>query len=194
MPRSGIEGKAELISKDEFNHICDHLQWSDKVISTLCWYTTERIGAVLKLPQTCVYDERGLVRDEIIFPHTIRKAGAGEKAQTRKVFTHPILRDTLKSYPRSVSQFMFPSSSSLVKPLPYSTFWRRFKKAVEMAGLGHRQITTHSFRRSAITYLSRTGISITELREITGHKSVAALLKYIEGDPLIQQKAILQLR
>lgn len=194
MSREGQFGKAEIISKDDFDRIINYLEFTDKVKCLLCWFTTERIGAVLQLPQNCVYDSRGLVREKIIFPSTIRKAGAGEKAGTREVFTHPILKDSLKAFPRSVSDYLFPSPTDFCKPIPYITFWRRFSKAVDQAGLKSLRITSHSFRRSAITYLSRTGISLTELMEITGHKSTSALLKYIEGDPLVQQKAILQLR
>ncbi len=194
MSRQGQSGKAEIISKEDLDKILYHLRPSDKIICLLCWFTTERIGAILQLPQHCIYDQSGQVRERIIIPKEIRKAGGGEDAQTREVFCHPILRDALKSYPRSVSDFMFPSPTDFTKFLPYSTFWRRFKAAVRLAALTNRRITSHSFRRSSITYLSRTGISLQELKEITGHKSISALLKYIEGDPLVQEKAILQLR
>lgn len=194
MTRKGHFGKAEIITKDEFDRLCSFLSQSDKAKCLICWFTTERIGAVLQLPQNCIYDIRGNVREFLIIPSEIRKAAAGESAETREVFCHPALRNFLKSFPRSASDYLFPSPTDITKPFAYATFWRRFQAAVKSAGLGSRRITSHSFRRSAITYLSRTGLSDAELMAITGHKTTSSLHKYIEGDPLRQQKAILQLR
>jgi integrase/recombinase XerD len=53
-------------------------------------------------------------------------------------------------------------------------------KAAQAGLLG---VSTHSGRRSLITHLARSGTDIRTIQEITGHRSLANLQRYIETDP-----------
>jgi integrase/recombinase XerD len=50
--------------------------------------------------------------------------------------------------------------------------------------------SSHSFRRSAATNLSKSGIDLATIQEITGHSSLANLQRYIETNLVQVQNAI----
>jgi len=41
-------------------------------------------------------------------------------------------------------------------------------------------VSTHSFRRTALTSLSNAGVPLRVIQEISGHQSLTALQKYLE--------------
>ena len=41
-------------------------------------------------------------------------------------------------------------------------------------------VSTHSFRRTALTRLHQQGVPLRIIQEISGHKSLATLQKYLE--------------
>jgi integrase/recombinase XerD len=51
------------------------------------------------------------------------------------------------------------------------------------AALGYVGVSTHSFRRSAITALSDRGVPLKTIAAISGHRSMDQLGKYIEATP-----------
>ena len=50
------------------------------------------------------------------------------------------------------------------------------------AACGLAGVSSHSFRRSALTAAHQAGLSLREVAEISGHQSLAALEKYLDQD------------
>lgn len=50
------------------------------------------------------------------------------------------------------------------------------------AKVGAAGVTSHSFRRSALTAAHQAGLSLREVAEISGHQSLAALERYLDQD------------
>ena len=50
------------------------------------------------------------------------------------------------------------------------------------AAVGIAGVSSHSFRRSALTAAHQAGLSLREVAEISGHQSLAALEKYLDQD------------
>jgi integrase/recombinase XerD len=48
--------------------------------------------------------------------------------------------------------------------------------------LGITGASTHSFRRSMATHLSREGLTLADIAQITGHKDLASLSHYLDAD------------
>jgi integrase/recombinase XerD len=55
------------------------------------------------------------------------------------------------------------------------------REACERVGL--EGVSTHSFRRTALTQLSNAGIPMRIIQEISGHRTLDELYKYLEVRP-----------
>jgi len=51
-------------------------------------------------------------------------------------------------------------------------------------------VSTHSFRRTALTRMSNAGVPLRHIQEISGHKDLATLQKYLEVSPEHRKSAI----
>lgn len=78
--------------------------------------------------------------------------------------------------PRS-QLFILPRSK---KPLTYSWFSSRLKKAIEDAGL-KGNYSSHSLRRGCATYLARLGVPLHDIKLMGDWRSLSVLL-YLAGD------------
>lgn len=50
------------------------------------------------------------------------------------------------------------------------------------AGLGIAGVSSHSFRRSALTVAHEAGLSLNALAELSGHSSISSLQRYLDRD------------
>jgi integrase/recombinase XerD len=104
------------------------------------------------------------------------------KRQTRQVFVHAVLRESLSNYkPESNSPWMFADRTG-DKPITLRWADMILRTAVEKAGLAAKGISTHSTLRSFITKLHRNGTDLYTIKKITGHKDFKALERYVEID------------
>ena len=51
-------------------------------------------------------------------------------------------------------------------------------------------VSTHSFRRTALTMMSSAGISLRVIQEISGHNDLGTLQRYLEVSPEQKRKAV----
>jgi site-specific recombinase XerD len=56
---------------------------------------------------------------------------------------------------------------------------RPFKDAVVRAGLNPKHITPHVLRHTAITNLVQSGTDVATIQKISGHKTLAIVMKYV---------------
>lgn len=114
---------------------------------------------------------------EIVF----RKGNTKGKLATRCI---PVIEDLrillLEYYPSPRTWFLFPGNDGTGHINPDSAA-RVLRKACFEVGI--RGASTHSFRRTALTQLSNAGIPLRVIQEISGHRNLEQLQKYLEVKP-----------
>ncbi|MBD2234936.1 tyrosine-type recombinase/integrase [Phormidium tenue] len=87
------------------------------------------------------------------------------------------------------SGLVLPAKATKGKLARSSADWL-LDQALAYAGLEGRGISTHSFRRTALTNLSNVGVPLRVIQEISGHRSLASLQRYLEVSPEQKKRAI----
>jgi len=62
------------------------------------------------------------------------------------------------------------------------TFRKAFRRAVTRAGLDPNLITPHVLRHTAITKLVKAGVDLPTVQQVSGHKTLAMVLRYSHID------------
>lgn len=176
-------GQACLLSDTDYSKIRKQIKSRKyKLLFDLAWYTGERWGALVQLRVEDCYNPDGSPRDYINFRARTRKATPDGKRQTRQVFVHAVLQESLQNYKAdSNSPWMFAASTG-DKPITLRWADMILRAAVDKAGLSAKGISTHSTRRTFITKLHRNGTDLYTIKKITGHKDFKALERYVEID------------
>jgi integrase/recombinase XerD len=150
----------------------------DRALFAVCLYTACRISEAVTLNQRDVLDSKGNVRPEII----IRKGNTKGKLATRTIPAIADLRSKLTAYtPRRDSPYLFPGNEAHQRAATHlhrdSAMWL-LREACARVGL--EGVSTHSFRRTALTQMSNAGIPLRVIQEISGHRTLDELYKYLE--------------
>lgn len=186
MGKNNRFGQAEILSDIELDRIFKNLKSREhKLFFAIARYSGERFGAIAQLRFSDVYDDRCNPLHEITFPAAIRKASPDGSRSTRQLLVFERLHNSLVAYrPNQCDRlWLFPSSIKDGRSITWSAADKWLRAAVERAGLSHRGISGHSLRRSFITKLYESGLDIHSIQQITGHKSISVLQKYIGKNP-----------
>ena len=168
-------GKAPILSPEEihllFNKGLTTLR--DQTLFACQLFTACRIAEACTLRTTDVYDLSGQVRPKMI----IRKGNTKGKLATRTI---PIICDLqillTQYYPHAGAVYLFPGrGDSHLKPDSADDILRKALKRTSLEG-----ISTHSFRRTALTMMSDNGTPLRVIMEISGHHNLAQVAAYIE--------------
>ena len=145
---------------------------------SVCRFTACRISECLSLRW------ENIMQDTVVFPRAITK----KKMATREVPISPKLQPTLAEW-----RFLWPSvfkrdfgRSDFVFPSPRDTHkhWARprvdegLRAACKIAGIDG--VSTHSFRRSALTQASAAGVPTRTIQLLSGHNTLEQLQRYID--------------
>ena len=117
---------------------------------------------------------------------TLRKSTTKGKIATRTLPSHPKLQAYLAAYDPP-SGLLFPGRNGN-KPLTRAAADLILRAACQRARI--RGASTHSFRRTALTSMSNANVPIRVIQEISGHKSLTALQRYLEVKPDQVESAI----
>jgi integrase/recombinase XerD len=128
------------------------------------------VGA-MRVGETTLLAWQDVEECSITIPGGITKTGASRR------FTLPPaackwLQEWREVCPTTKKGWLFPGQAG--QPLSAIT-----KLA---AKLGIEGVSSHSFRRSALTAAHQAGLSLREVAEISGHKSLGALERYLDQD------------
>jgi integrase/recombinase XerD len=172
-------GQAKVLDNREIDLIFNSgvTNTRDKALFAICLYTACRINECVTLRTTDVYCQKGEVRAEIVF----RKGNTKGKLATRCLPVIEDLRLILQQYyPSPRTWFCFPGNGSKghIHVDSASRILRRVCQKVGIQG-----VSTHSFRRTALTLMSNEGIPLRVIQEISGHRSLEELQKYLEVKP-----------
>ncbi|HEY9814460.1 MAG TPA: site-specific integrase [Candidatus Obscuribacterales bacterium] len=176
-------GQARVLTGEEIQRLfadglsCDR----DRALFGLCLYTGCRISEALTLQ---VDDLQG----DIL---TLRRRNTKGKLQTRSLHIHPVLANLLAAY-APASGYLFPGMPGRSPHLTRFSADKILRAACRRVGL--QGISTHSFRRTALTTMSNAGIPLRHIQDISGHRSLATLQRYLEVRPEDRQRAIASLR
>lgn len=177
--RPGMEAIASL---SMLSYMEGLLTDRDRALFGICLYTTARINEVCSLHTADVYGTDGRVRDRITF----RRATTKGKQETRSVPVSPELRQRLEEY-WSDHLYLFPGrwGRGHICPESADAILRAAFQRLRIEGA-----STHSFRRTAITWMHNARVPIKHIQSISGHKSLSALQRYIDVTEKDKEMAI----
>ena len=182
-------GRAKILTPDEiqllFNEGLDTLR--DRTLFGFCLYTACRINEAVTQLKSDAYDPSEAVRPDM----TIRKGNSKGKLASRTIPTSEDLRHLLGQYkPNSENKYLFPGrwNKGHIHPDSASLILREACHSIGLEG-----VSTHSFRRTALTQMSDSNIPFRVIAEISGHHNLTQLHAYLEVKPSQVRGAIASL-
>ena len=172
-------GKAKILTQSEIQQLFNEGFQSDRdrALFGVCLYTACRVNEACTLNTLDVYDKRMRVRSEIIF----RRHNTKGKLAARAVPVIEELREFLVNYkPDSRDGYLFPGRHGRGH-INSESASRILRKTCETVGF--EGVSTHSFRRTALTQMSNAGIPLRIIQEVSGHRNLEELQKYLEVQP-----------
>lgn len=172
-------GRAKILTTEEIQLLFNKGLQNSRVraLFGICLFTACRIQEACTLRRLDVFDEKRLVRPELI----IRKGNTKGKLATRTIWVGEELRNLLVDYnPPSYQWFLFPGRLGKGHINPDSAA-RILRSACRRVGI--EGASTHSFRRTALTMMSDSGIPLRVIQEVSGHRTLDELQKYLEVRP-----------
>ncbi len=173
-------GRAKVLSPEEIEQLFDpaYSNERDRDLYAVMLYTACRVNEAVTLLKCDVYDAKGRVRPKINF----RKGKTKGKLATRSVPVIDDLRRRLEEYtPKKDSLWLFPGNERGTRAESHlsrdSAIWL-LNRACRRIGI--EGASSHSFRRTALTQMSNAGIPLRVIQEISGHRTLDELYKYLE--------------
>lgn len=168
-------GRAKVLTQQEIQLIFSHGLHNnrDRTLFGVCLFSAARIREACTLLTEDIYTPKGQVRSHLI----IRKSNTKGKLATRSIPVIEDLRQLLTNYyPLAGSPYLFPGRSN--GHISEDSAARILRGACKQAGI--IGVSTHSFRRTALTQMSNAGIPLRVIQEISGHRNLEQLQKYLE--------------
>ncbi len=149
----------------------------DRALFGICLFSACRISEALQL------EKKSVTPYFIVFKKVTTKG----KKNTREVTISKDLAVILKDYQslKPFNPYYFPGNKDYLK---INQAHKIFKKAC--CKLGITGASTHSLRRTALTQMHKKGVPLRTIQKISGHKSLAALQKYLEVSEEDKTKAL----
>ncbi len=172
-------GRAKILTVSEIQLLFTEglTNTRDRTLFGIMLFSACRVREACTLLTVDVYEPSGQVRAEIIF----RKGNTKGKLATR---TLPVLEDLrsllIPYYPEAGEKYLFPGRFG-DGHLHVDSAARILRKACKKVGIFGA--STHSFRRTALTTMSDTGIPLRIIQEVSGHRNLSQLQKYLEVKP-----------
>ena len=169
-------GKAKILTQAEIQLLFNQGLTTnrDRALFGLCLFTACRIKEACTLKTVDVYDTSGRVRPYLL----IRKGNTKRKLATRTIPVISDLRSLLTSYyPLEGQLYLFPGRFNRGHIDPDSAA-RILRKACHKVGI--EGVSTHSFRRTALTQMSDAGTPLRIIQEVSGHRDLSQLQNYLE--------------
>lgn len=164
-------GQGKILTPDELRLLFTDGFKSDRdrALFGICLYTGCRVSEALALETT---DIRGGML-------TFRKSTTKGKLKTRVVDIQPGLAELLANYQPAKPGLLFPGMTGRRSPtLTRFMADKILRDACKRVGL--EGVSTHSFRRTALTMMSGVGIPLRVIQEISGHSDLGTLQRYLE--------------
>ena len=168
------QGQAKVLTEGELGDLFSVglLTPRDRLLFGICLYTGCRIG------EACSLRWRDIVEEVIVFRIENTKTRA-----SRSVAMSLALQGLLADYRLEQEQERFSSlyvfrGKRVGSHLCPSMAHKILKAATDRIGV--QGVSTHSFRRTALTMMCRKGVNLRVIQKISGHKSLNVLAHYLE--------------
>lgn len=167
-------GQGKVLNNLELEQL---FQWGftnnrDRCLFSICLHTGCRISEALALT---VKD----IRNNQI---TLRKNITKGKKKTRSIPINDKLKAILLAYLQEYNPktYLFPShhNARTQGQLTRSAADLLLKQAIKRIGV--EGVSTHSFRRTALTQMHNAGVPLKVIQKISGHSSLSTLQHYLE--------------
>lgn len=168
-------GRAKVLTQSEIQLIfSDGLDnGRDRALFGVCLFSACRIRECCTLQTQDIYTPKGNVRPQFV----IRKSNTKGKLATRAI---PVIEDLrrllVEYYPLAGDDYLFPGRSN--GHISHDSAARILREACQQVDIFG--VSTHSFRRTALTQMSNAGIPLRVIQEISGHRNLEQLQKYLE--------------
>ncbi|MHA3960865.1 tyrosine-type recombinase/integrase [Synechococcus sp. LTW-G] len=185
--KSNRYGQAAVLDTQQLDQLISALQGRHhQVLASVCRYTACRIGEGRQL----VWGNIGA--NAIVFPKTVTKG----KLASRTIPVTPKLHEVLVAW-RSEWVALYGRGPKPEDPLFPGRFAgqflssRSFMDALERAAreVGLEGVSSHSFRRSALSSASASGIPLAAIRSLSGHADLGTLQRYLEISQTAKEQA-----
>jgi integrase/recombinase XerD len=189
-----MPGKAKVLSSKEIQTVLKVLKNDrDQALFATGLYTGLRISEIIAIGQNDVFTTSGGIRN-------ILKITRLKKKNTvySNIPIHPKLREQLASYKKTLdkmpepSPWLFPSSDNPDNHIGRIRAHNILTEAFQNVGI--EEASTHSMRRTCLTNMSRAGIPLRTIQEISGHSNLGQLQEYLAVDPADSHRAIMSLK
>ena len=150
----------------------------DRALFGICLFTGCRVSEALGLQTTDI--KSGTI--------TFRKSTTKGKLKTRAVDIPPGLAQFLTEYQPPIPGALFPGMRGVTERLTRFAADKILKDACKRVGL--EGVSTHSFRRTALTQMHNAGIPLRHIQEISGHNDLGTLQRYLEVSPEQKRHAV----
>ena len=187
--KSDRHGQAKVLSAAEIEQLFSiGLQTDrDRALFGVCLYCGCRIAEACTAQTTDFYTSDGSVKKRLVF----RKAATKGKLATRSIPVAVGLARFLGAYQQQAGKvYLFPGRWGRGHIHPDSAD-KILRNACGRLGL--EGVSTHSFRRTALTQMSSAGVPLRVIQEISGHKTLSALQRYLEVQEEEVERAIASL-
>ncbi|MHC5821778.1 MAG: tyrosine-type recombinase/integrase [Nostoc sp.] len=168
-------GRAKVLTQSEIQLIfSDGLDnGRDRALFGVCLFSACRIRECCTLLTQDIYTLKGNVRPRLI----IRKSNTKGKLATRSI---PVIEDLrrllVEYYPLAGDDYLFTGRcDGHISEDSAARILREACQQVDIFG-----VSTHSFRRTALTQMSNAGIPLRVIQEISGHRNLEQLQRYLE--------------
>lgn len=172
-------GQGKILTAEELRLLFTEglLRPRDKALFGICLFTGCRVSEALALQTTDI-------RGETL---TFRKSTTKGKLKTRVVDIQPGLAALLAEYQPKPGA-LFPGMRGRSPTLTRFMADKILRAACTRVGL--EGVSTHSFRRTALTMMSSAGIPLRVIQEISGHNDLGTLQRYLEVSPEQKRAAV----
>jgi integrase/recombinase XerD len=185
-----MPGQAAILTSKEIERVLNLLKpGRDRCLFGLGIYTGMRIGEIIRLKQDQVFTADGGVKYQL----TVKRLKKRDAVYS-DIPVHTKLRQLLKEYKANVrqSEWLFPSSESVDGHLSRIRAHLILTEAFDALKL--EGASTHSMRRTCLTQMSRAGVPLRTIQEISGHSNLGQLQSYLQVDPEDKHRAITTLK
>ncbi|MBX9942413.1 MAG: site-specific integrase [Candidatus Obscuribacterales bacterium] len=192
-----MPGKAKVLSSKEIGNVLKVLKSPrDKLLFATGLYTGLRISEIISIKQEHVYTTSGGIKN-------ILKVTRLKKKNTvySNIPIHPKLREQLQAYKKTLdhlddlgtpSPWLFPSTDDPEEHIKRVRAHNILNEAFDSIGVDGA--SSHSMRRTCLTNMSRAGIPLRTIQEISGHSNLSQLQEYLAVDPADSHRAIMTLK
>jgi integrase len=109
----------------------------------------------------------------------IPSAKTGQREQPMTKALSDFLKTHLQALPGD-AEWLFPNNAS--KSGRVMTIRKAHRRVVKAAGLNPNEILRHTFRHTAITHLVQAGVDLPTVQKVSGHKTLAMVVRYAHAN------------